>query len=64
MPYFVYLIVSKLRNKKKLSYVGYSKDLKKTKNFHTLDTLITLKKELVYIIQVKEQSLLGEKNGG
>jgi len=34
MPYFVYLIVSKLKNKKKLSYVGYSKDLKKRLNLH------------------------------
>ena len=34
MPYFVYLIVSKLKNKKKLSYVGYSKDLKKRLDLH------------------------------
>ena len=34
MPYFVYLIVSKLKNKKKLSYVGYSKDLNKRLNLH------------------------------
>ena len=34
MPYFVYLIVSKLKNKKKLSYVGYSKDLTKRLNLH------------------------------
>jgi len=34
MPYFVYLIVSKLKNKKSLSYVGYSKDLKKRLNLH------------------------------
>ena len=34
MPYFVYLIVSKLKNKKRLSYVGYSKDLKKRLNLH------------------------------
>ena len=34
MPYFVYLIVSKLKNKKKLSYVGYSKDLKKRLSLH------------------------------
>ena len=34
MPYFVYLIVSKLKNKKKLSYVGYSKDVKKRLNLH------------------------------
>ena len=34
MPYFVYLIVSKLKNKKKISYVGYSKDLKKRLNLH------------------------------
>ncbi len=36
MPYFVYLIVSKLKNKKKISYVGYSKDLKKRLNLHNL----------------------------
>ena len=34
MPYFVYLIESKLKNKKRLSYVGYSKDLKKRLNLH------------------------------
>ena len=34
MPYFVYLIVTKLKNKKKLSYVGYSKDLTKRLNLH------------------------------
>ena len=34
MPYFVYLIVSNLKNKKKLSYVGYSKDVKKRLNLH------------------------------
>ena len=34
MPYFVYLIVSKLKNKKRFSYVGYSKDLKKRLNLH------------------------------
>ena len=34
MPYFVYLIESKLKNKKKLSYVGYTGDLKKRLNLH------------------------------
>ena len=34
MPYFVYLIVSKSKNKKRLSYVGYSKDLKKRLDLH------------------------------
>ncbi len=34
MPYFVYLIVTKLKNKKKFSYVGYSKNLKKRLNLH------------------------------
>ena len=34
MPYFVYLIVSKLKNKKKYSYVGYTRDLKKRLNLH------------------------------
>ncbi len=34
MPYFVYLIISKFRNKKKVSYVGYTGDLKKRLNLH------------------------------
>ena len=34
MPYFVYLIISKFRNKKKVSYVGYTGDLKKRLNIH------------------------------
>jgi putative endonuclease len=34
MPYFVYLIKSKLKNKKRLSYVGYTGDLKKRLNLH------------------------------
>ena len=34
MPYFVYLIESKLKNKKRLSYVGYTGDLKKRLNLH------------------------------
>ena len=29
MTYFVYLIVSKLKKKKKISYVGYTNNLKK-----------------------------------
>ena len=36
MPYFVYLIVSKLKSKKKISYVGYTGDLKKRLNLHNL----------------------------
>ena len=34
MPYFVYLILSKFRNKKKVSYVGYTGDLKKRLDLH------------------------------
>ena len=34
MPYFVYLILSKSKNKKKISYVGYTGDLKKRLNLH------------------------------
>ena len=34
MPYFVYLIVSNLKNNKKISYVGYTNNLKKRLNLH------------------------------
>ena len=34
MPYFVYLIVSKIKNKKKISYVGYTENLKKRLVLH------------------------------
>ena len=34
MPYFVYLIVSKIKNNKKFSYVGYTGNLKKRLNLH------------------------------
>ena len=34
MPYFVYLILSKFRNKKKVSYVGYTRDLQKRLDLH------------------------------
>jgi putative endonuclease len=34
MPYFVYLIVSKIKNKKKISYVGYTGNLKKRLGLH------------------------------
>ena len=34
MPYFVYLILSKVKNKKKYSYVGYTENLKKRLNLH------------------------------
>ena len=34
MPYFVYLIVSNLNNNKKISYVGYTNNLKKRLNLH------------------------------
>ena len=34
MPYFVYLIVSKLKNKKRPSYVRYSKEWKKRLKWH------------------------------
>ena len=34
MPYFVYLIISKPKNKKKFSYVGYTGDLKKRLDLH------------------------------
>ena len=36
MPYFVYLIVSNLKNNKKFSYVGYTKDLKKRLYLHNV----------------------------
>ncbi len=34
MPYFVYLIVCKIKNKKKISYVGYTGNLKKRLGLH------------------------------
>ena len=34
MPYFVYLILSKFRNKKIVSYVGYTRDLQKRLDLH------------------------------
>ena len=34
MPYFVYLIVSKIENRKKISYVGYTVNLKKRLDLH------------------------------
>ena len=34
MTYFVYLIVSNLKNNKKFSYVGYTNSLKKRINLH------------------------------
>ena len=34
MTYFVYLIVSSLKNNKKFSYVGYTKNLKKRLKLH------------------------------
>ena len=34
MTYFVYLIVSNLKNNKKISYVGYTNDLKKRIKLH------------------------------
>ena len=34
MPYFVYLIVSKLQNNKKISYVGYTNNIKKRLQLH------------------------------
>ena len=34
MPYFVYLIVSNLKNNKKISYVGYTNNVKKRLNLH------------------------------
>ena len=34
MTYFVYLIVSSLKNNKKFSYVGYTNNLKKRINLH------------------------------
>ena len=36
MSYFVYLIVSSLKNNKKISYVGYTNNLKKRINLHNL----------------------------
>ncbi|MDC2997031.1 GIY-YIG nuclease family protein [Candidatus Pelagibacter sp.] len=34
MSYFVYLIASKLKKNKKISYVGYTNDLKKRISLH------------------------------
>ena len=34
MTYFVYLIVANLKNNKKISYVGYTNNLKKRLNLH------------------------------
>ncbi len=34
MTYFVYLLVSNLKNNKKISYVGYTNNLKKRINLH------------------------------
>ena len=34
MTYFVYLIVTNLKKNKKISYVGYSNNLKKRLNLH------------------------------
>ena len=34
MPYFVYLILTKDKSKKKFSYVGYTGDLKKRLDLH------------------------------
>ena len=34
MTYFVYLLVSNLKNNKKISYVGYTNKLKKRINLH------------------------------
>ena len=34
MPYFVYLIITKDKNKKRFSYVGYTGDIKKRLNLH------------------------------
>ena len=34
MPYFVYLITAKDKNKKRISYVGYTGNIKKRLNLH------------------------------
>ena len=34
MTYFVYLLVSNLKNNKKISYVGYTNNLRKRVNLH------------------------------
>ena len=34
MPYFVYLIVTKNKDKKRFSYVGYTGNIKKRLNLH------------------------------
>ena len=36
MTYFVYLIVSNLKNNKKISYVGYTNDLNKRIKLHNV----------------------------
>ena len=37
MPYFVYLIVTKDKSKKRFSYVGYTKNIKKRLDLHNSD---------------------------
>tara|TARA_B100000029_G_scaffold99250_1_gene89443 strand:+ start:583 stop:837 length:255 start_codon:yes stop_codon:yes gene_type:complete len=37
MTYFVYLIVSNLKNNKKISYVGYTNNLNRRLNLHNSD---------------------------
>ena len=34
MSYFVYLLVANLKNNKKISYVGYTNDIKRRLNLH------------------------------
>ena len=34
MPYIVYLIIAKNKNKRKISYVGYTVNIKKRLNLH------------------------------
>ena len=34
MPYFVYLIITESKNKKRFSYVGYTGNIKKRLNLH------------------------------
>ena len=34
MTYFVYLIIARLKNNKKISYVGYTNNIKKRINLH------------------------------
>ena len=64
MTYFVYLIVSNLKNNKKLSYVGYTNNLKKGLNYTIVVEVLSLqgkKWKLVYYEKYDSKSLAMQK---